>query len=239
MKDWDYENEQWTQLPSHLKHLPIFTRHFDLMNFFFRLAWAAFLNLFFHTYIRLKVSGDFKKLYREHPRLLIISNHSSHLDATSIAAAIPFRYWLNLYIAAAKDYFFSNWLFSAQCLGAIPIDRKDHKGEAITLCINLLRKLERIWLIIFPEGTRSKDGKLQNFKKGISVFAERTNTPILFLYIEGNAELWPKGRIFTKMGSVTIHIGPVHPPAPIDQISRHYREWVKTINPEVLPPAKS
>ena len=238
MKDWNYDNEQWTRLPPHIKHLPLFTRHIDWTSFIFRALWRVFLNFFFKTWVRLTVIGDFEKIYREHPRLLIISNHTSHLDANVIAAGIPFRYWLSLYIAAAKDYFFSNPLFtffSAHCLGAIPIDRRDRKGEAITLCISLLKNLDRIWLIIFPEGTRSTDGMLQNFKRGISVFAERTKTPILFLHIDGNAELWPKGRIFAKMGKVTMHVGPVHPPAPIAKVNEAYRTWVRTINPGILP----
>jgi 1-acyl-sn-glycerol-3-phosphate acyltransferase len=239
MKDWDYENEQWTQLPSHLKHLPLFTRDFDLMSMFIRLLWAWFLNLFFHTYIRLKVVGDFHKVYRENPRLIVISNHASHLDAISIAAAIPVRYWLSLYIAAAKDYFFTNPLFtffSQHCLGAIPIDRTDKRGEAIKLCTSLLTNLKRIWLIIFPEGTRSKDGYLSEFKRGISVFSLRTNTPILFLYIDGNAELWPKSRWFAKMGKLTVYVGPVQQPAPIEEISKNYREWVMTITKKPFRP---
>ena len=238
MKDWDYENEQWTRLPPHLKHLPLFTRHKDWTGYVIRACWALFTFAFFRTWVRLKVVGNFHDIYKNHPRLLVISNHTSHLDANVIAGAIPFRYWLDLYIAAAKDYFFTNPLFtffSAHCLGAIPIDRKDRTGEAITLCISLLNRLNRIWLIIFPEGTRSPTGKLQDFKRGVSVFSERTNTPILFLYIEGNAELWPKGRLFTKMGAVTLYVGPVHPPAQIRPINDAYRAWVKTINPAILP----
>lgn len=238
MKNWDYENEQWTRLPAHLKHLPLFSRHKDWTSYVIRALWAVFLWIFFKTWVRLKVVGSFKEVYKSHPRLLIISNHTSHLDANVIAAAIPFRYWLDLYFTAAKDYFFTNPLFtffSAHCIGAIPIDRKDRTGEAISLCINLLSKLDRIWLVLFPEGTRSMTGMLQTFKKGISVFSTRTNTPILFLYIQGNAELWPKGRIFTKMGAVTLYVGPVHPPAPIAAIDKAYRAWVKTIDPSVLP----
>src|SRR5690242_16879765 len=112
MKDWNYENEQWTQLPYHLKHLPIFTRHFDLVSLFFRLLWWFYLAISFRFYVRLKVRGDFHEIYKTHPRLILISNHSSHLDAVSIAAAIPFKYWLDLYISAAKDYFFSNPIFT-------------------------------------------------------------------------------------------------------------------------------
>ena len=240
MKDWDYENEQWMKLPSYLRHLPLFTRHYDMMGMFVRGIWWIILRqLFFRFYIRLKVKGNFKEMYQNYPRLLVIANHSSHLDAVSIAAAIPLRYWLDLYIAAAKDYFFRNPLFtyfSKHCLGAIPIDRKDRKGEAVELCLTLLKNLERIWLIIFPEGTRSKDGYIQEFKRGVSLFSEKTTTPLLFLYLEGSSDLWPKGRIFAVPGKLTIHVGPVHPPGPIDQIYEHYREWVMRINPDAFKP---
>jgi 1-acyl-sn-glycerol-3-phosphate acyltransferase len=238
VKDWDYDNEQWTKLPSHLKHLPLFNRHYDLAGLMLRALWAVILKYwFFRFYIRLKVKGDFHELYRNYPRLLIISNHSSHLDAVSIAAAIPARYWLDVYIAAAKDYFFRNALFtyfSKHCLGAIPIDRKDQKGEAVDLCITLLNNLERIWLIIFPEGTRSESGYINSFKRGVSLFSEKTTTPLLFLYLDGSAELWPKGRAFAVPGQLTIHVGPVHPPGPIELIYEHYRDWVVRINPDAF-----
>lgn len=238
MKHWDYENEQWMRLPTHLKHLPLFTRHIDVMSIFFRTLWSWVLKYgAFKFYIRLKVKGDFHEIYRNYPRLLVIANHSSHLDAVSIAAAIPFRYWLDLYIAAAKDYFFSNPLFtffSKHCLGAIPIDRKDRKGEAVELCITLLNKLDRIWLIIFPEGTRSKTGAIQQFKRGVSLFSEKTTTPLLFLYLEGPTDLWPKGRVLPKPGVLTLHVGPVVPPGPIELIYERYRDWVTKINPNAF-----
>jgi 1-acyl-sn-glycerol-3-phosphate acyltransferase len=241
MRDWDYENEQWTQLPPHLKHLPLFTRHFDLTSWIFRVLWAIWLKGWaFRFYIRLQVIGDFHKVYRENPRLILISNHSSHLDAVSIAAAVPFKYWINLYITAAKDYWFRNPVFtyfSKHCLGAIPIDRKDKKGEAIKLCTALLDRLPRIWLIMFPEGTRSKDGYINTFKRGVSLFAIRTDTPVLFLYLEGNNALWPKGRPVPFPGALKVHIGPVHPPAKIEDIYEAYRDWVTQINPNAYRPA--
>ncbi len=240
MKDWDYENEQWTKLPAHLKHLPLFTRHFDFTSMIFRALWGIVMKgIAFRFYIRLQVIGDFKKIYREHKRLILISNHSSHLDAVSIAAAVPFQYWLDLYITAAKDYWFRNPVFtyfSKHCLGAIPIDRKDRKGEAIKLCTSLLENLERIWLILFPEGTRSKDGYINMFKRGVSLFAIKTETPILFLYLEGNNELWPKGRPVPFPGVLKVHVGPVHPPAPIEEIYEAYRNWVTGINPNAYRP---
>lgn len=239
MKDWNYENEQWTKLPGHLKHLPLFTRDFDLTSWFFRLIWGLFLKLAFRFYIILRVKGDYKKLYKEQKRLIVISNHASHLDAVSIAASIPFKYWTHLYITAAKDYWFSNpvfTFFSKHCLGAIPIDRKDKKGEAIKLCTSLLSNLERIWLIMFPEGTRSPDGYVKEFKRGLSLFSQKTNTPILFLYIEGNAELFPKGYFLPRPGILTIHVGPVVQPDEIDVINQKYKEFALSINPKAYPP---
>ena len=239
MKDWSYENEQWTQLPTYLKHLPLFTRQKDLTSIFFRFLWSLYLQEFvFRFYIRLKVVGNsYHDIYKKYPKLLIISNHASHLDATSIAASVPKRYWLDLYIAAAKDYFFTNpffTFFSQHCLGAIPIDRKDRKGEAINLIIRLLNDLDRMWLIIFPEGTRSPDGKIQEFKRGVSIFSEKTQTPILFLYIEGNSKLWPKNKKWARPGILTIHVGPVHPPGPIETVYEAYKSWVTSVTPDAV-----
>lgn len=236
MKNWNYENEQWTKLPSHLKHLPLFTRHFDLSALIISIFWGFFLKILgFGIYVRLKVHGSFKDLYKNHPKLLIISNHSSHLDATSITAAVPWLYWKDLYISAAKDYWFRNPLFtffSKYCLGAIPIDRTEKKSEAVTLINTLLTNLDRIWLILFPEGTRSPDGYVQSFKRGVSIFSNSTNTPILFLYIDGNAKLWPKGRLIPFPGRLDIHIGPVLPPTgDIEVVKEAYKQWVLTVNP--------
>ncbi len=242
MKNWNYENEQWQRLPAHLKHLPLFTRHFDFTSYIISTLWSVLLKaVLFKFYVRLKVVGDFHEVYKKHPKLLIISNHSSHLDATSITAAVPFKYWKDLFISAAKDYWFRNpvfTFFSQHCLGAIPIDRKVKKSEAVKLCITLLKDLDRIWLILFPEGTRSPDGYLHNFKKGVSLFSQTTQTPVLFLYIEGNADLWPKENKIPRPGKLTLHIGPVQPPCPIEELQKAYEDWITTINPEMVPDKK-
>lgn len=189
MKDWNYENEQWTRLPTYLKHLPLFTRHIDLFSVFMRFLWSIILqNLVFKYYIRLKVVGNsFKQIHADHPKLIIISNHASHLDATSIAAAIPRRYWLSVYIAAAKDYFFTNpvfTFFSQHCLGAIPIDRKDRKGEAVNLILKLLTDLPRMWLIIFPKEHDHKLGRFKNLNEGFQFLPKKLTLPFYLLTLK-------------------------------------------------------
>ncbi len=239
MKPWTYENAQWTQLPKHLRHLPVLTRHVDTGAWFLSLIWAAFLKgIGFKLYVGLNVVGDYKPLIKKYPKLLLISNHSSHLDATSITASIPFSFWRHLYISAAKDYWFKNPVFSffsKNCLGAIPIDRKEKKHESIELILTLLKKMDRMWLILFPEGSRSPDGYIKNFKKGVSLFSKKTDTPILFLYLKGNRACWPKGKLIPKPGNMKIYIGPVHPPAEIETLSEAYKTWVLSIDPSAYP----
>lgn len=234
--EWDYENEQWTQLPPYLKHLPLFTRHFDLTSKFFRFLWAVFLKLLaYRFYVRIKLHGEFHTIAKNYPKLIVISNHASHLDATSMAAVIPYRYWPQLYVTAAKDYFFGNPVFdffSKHCLGAIPIDRKDKKGEAVKLILTLLKDLDRMWMIFFPEGTRSKDGTIHEFRRGISLFSTETSTPILFLYIKGNSSLWPKGQLLPSPGKLDMYVGPVCPPGNTEMIHEKYCQWVKQVDPE-------
>ena len=107
-------------------------------------------------------------------------------------------------------------------------------ASILNLILNLLTNQKRIWMILFPEGTRSPDGKIHEFKRGISIFSEKTQTPILFLYLDGNTKLWPKGSPWAKPGKLTIHIGPVSEPGPIDEVYQKYKEWVKSINPKAF-----
>ena len=211
MKEWNYENEQWIKLPTHLKHLPLFTRNKDWTSISIRFIWTLILKLFFKIYIRLEIVGDYRALFKKHPKLILVSNHASHIDAITIATSLPLGYLQHLYISAAKDYFFSNPLvtfFSKHCLGAIPIDRNKDPGGSVRLCLDLIRNLERVWMILFPEGTRSASGKIQPFKRGASIFSAETQTPILFLYLQGNHRLWPKGRFFAKPGRLKLLWGP-------------------------------
>lgn len=235
--NWNYENEQWRTLPNHLRHLPLFTRHFDFSSWIIRSIWGLTLKqLVFKFFIRINVIGSFEQTYKEHKKILIISNHCSHLDTVCIASALPFKFWLNFYICAAKDYWFSSPVFSffsQYCLGAIPIDRTGRGREAMQLCLDLLNKLDRIWMLIYPEGSRSKDGYIKKFKRGISVFSQETNTPILFLYLKGTKEIMPKGG-FIRPGKVTLHIGPVQQPDSIEKINKNYKDWVYSIDSHAL-----
>ena len=212
-------------------------RNHNPLSLLMSILWAFFLKcLGFGIYVKIKIHGSFKDIYKKHPKLLIISNHSSHLDASSIAAAVPWKYWKHLYISAAQDYWFSSklmTLFSKYCLGAIPINRKGNKLAALDNISVLFASLDRMWLIMFPEGTRSSDGYIHHFKRGLSVLSEGSQIPILFLYIEGGTSLWPKGVSLPRPGRLNMYIGPtISPTGNIETIQTLYKDWVETINPQ-------
>ncbi len=201
-------------------------------HFFIRALWALFLRLSFKFYMRLKIVGNFKGFYKKYPKLIIISNHTSHLDGPVILSSIPFSHWLDLYILAARDYWFSNWylrFFSKKFMGAIPVERKSNRSGSVQKCLNILNDLKRVWMVMFPEGTRSEDGSLQPFKKGVSLFSQKTGTPILFLYIHGNRDLLPKGKNFPLPGRIWLYIGPIQEPDDIDTIFNNYKNWADGI----------
>ena len=205
-------------------------------HLFIRGLWAIFLRLVFKFYVRLRIKGKFKGFYKKYPKLIIISNHASHLDGPAILTSIPFSHWMDLYILAAKDYWFSTWtlrFFSKHFLGAIPVDREKKKTDSIKKCVNLLIDLKRIWLVMFPEGTRSSDGGLRPFKQGVGLFSQKTNTPVLFLYLRQNRRLWPKGNIFPMPGKMYLHIGPVQEPGNTETIFNNYKKWTEEIEEKI------
>lgn len=199
---------------------------------FSRGLWALFLRFAFKFYVRLRVKGHFKGFYKKYPKLIIISNHASHLDGPAILTSIPFSHWMDLYILAAKDYWFSTRalkFFSKYFLGAIPLDRVQKKSDSVRKCLNLLTDLKRIWMVMFPEGTRSHDGSLKPFKSGVGLFSKKTNTPVLFLYLRKNRRLWPKGKSFPLPGKMYLHVGPVQAPGDTETIFKNYKQWTEQV----------
>ena len=231
---WSYQNKQWVGLSEYTRHLPLVTNYFDLSSFLLRIVWLQILKIFFKFYLRLDVKGeDLKTLTDKYPKLLIVSNHASHLDAIAIASVIPLSGWIYFYTSVAKDYFFSDiWMsfFSKHCIQAVPVERSGYIRQSLKLCIDLISRLNKIWLLIFPEGTRSLDGKVQPFKRGVNLIAKKTQTPVLFLFLKGSFDLWPKGvRFLPPGGKLTIYIGPVWTFDSPKELYDSYKEWIHTL----------
>ena len=121
-------------------------------------------------------------------KAIIVSNHKSNFDYIYIFTKV----WRKQYVLS-KESLYKNWFvrwFFRSCCG-IPVNRDNVSLSTIKECLGVLKK-EKI-LTIFPEGTRNKtEEPLLEFKAGASVFAVKSNSPVVPMYII------KRGRIFKR-----------------------------------------
>ena len=158
-----------------------------------RLVAAAAMRAWLRVYHRFRVSGA--RICRPMARLSMVANHSSHLDALCILAAMPLKKVHRAFPAAAQDYFFVSLprlAFASVVVNALPFDRETHIRQSLALCQKLLATPGNI-LILFPEGTRSATGELGEFKPGIGLMLAGSEYPVVPCQLRGAARAWPKG----------------------------------------------
>lgn len=139
---------------------------------------------------RTKVRG-LEKLPATGPYLLC-PNHVSYLDPFLFCSILPFRVIRDIFILGYTDYFegpISSRLASS--VNIVPVDPNANLTRAMRIAAVGLRK-NRI-LLVFPEGERSFDGNLTEFKKGASILSMELNVPIVPVGIRGTFEAWPRG----------------------------------------------
>ena len=118
---------------------------------------------------------------------VVVSNHTSHLDAPLIIGALPRK--LSRYVAAgaAADYFFDVWWrkgLTSLFFNAFPVDRTGLRGRH-GLATSLLD--DGVPLLLFPEGTRSRTGEMGSFKPGAAALCISRDVPCLPVAIVGAA----------------------------------------------------
>ena len=136
---------------------------------------------------------------------ILTSNHQSFFDIFAFLGYLPIQF---RWIAKAELFRlpFLGWAMTR--IGYIPIERESPK-KAYRSMVRAAEKVKKgVSVLIFPEGTRSPDGKLQAFKKGMLLIALKSQAPILPITILGTAEILPKGKWYTRPGRVRIIIDP-------------------------------
>jgi 1-acyl-sn-glycerol-3-phosphate acyltransferase len=150
------------------------------------------------------------------PPVLFVSNHSSHLDAPLILCSLPPAWRERTAVGAAADYFFDVWWRAASTalvFNAFPIERQG-SGRGTSTARKMIHEGWNI--VVFPEGTRSKDGWVQRFRHGTARLAEETGVPIVPVAIRGAYAAMPRGRSWPRKGRfpITIRYGEPIVPSP-------------------------
>lgn len=145
--------------------------------------------------------------------VLILSNHQSHLDPVLIGLACDRR--LN-YLARQTLFGFLPFRWLIQSLDAIPIDRD---GTGLGGLKETLKRLKRgEMVLVFPEGTRSPDGRLQPLKPGFSALAARAEAALVPVAIAGAYDAWPRRQAFPGRATIQIQFGPPLSPDEVAQL---------------------
>lgn len=166
-----------------------------IYNIFYQLAkWLAEL-----LFSRKVVHPE--RMIEEGPLILAV-NHSSYFDPPLAGTC----YKRGVYYLARKtlmDWPFFGPLFPA--MNVIPVERDGNDMSALREVIKKIR--EGNGVVLFPEGTRSKDGNLQPARAGIGLVIAKTLAPVQPIRIFGAYEAFPKGGGSLKLNPITIVIG--------------------------------
>lgn len=168
--------------------------------------------------------------------IIVMANHQSYLDIPVLYAALPEPFGM-----LAKQELFRLPIFSAAMrnLRCIPIDR-DNVRQSLA---SLRKAAEQIRggnsIVVFPEGTRSADGTLQDLKTGPFYLAEMARVPIVPVGIRGTRRALPKSRVLVRAAQVEVNIGdPIVPgrrgPAERDRLRSEVHAALQALTVEEL-----
>jgi 1-acyl-sn-glycerol-3-phosphate acyltransferase len=164
---------------------------------------------------RVKIEG-LERLLADHRNVVVMPNHSSNLDGPLLFGFIPIDFKAVFKRELTRIPFFSYCLRYA---GLIDVDRSQPEDakRAIQRAVTSLRS--GTCFIVFPEGTRSRDGQLGEFKKGGFVIAIEARSRIVPVAILGARPLLPRGRFAIRPGTVRVRVLD-----PIDAAAYSYEE---------------
>jgi 1-acyl-sn-glycerol-3-phosphate acyltransferase len=165
---------------------------------------------------RLEVRG-MENVPPEGQGVLLASNHQSFLDPVTVG--VPLRREIN---PVARQSLFEFPLFRAliRYLNAFPIQRSTADMAAVREGIRRLRRGDA--LVLFPEGTRTRDGSIGRITPGFALIAQKARVPIVPVLIDGAFKCWPRGNLLPRPGRMSVTFGA--PITPAEQAGRGSRE---------------
>lgn len=222
--------QQWNLEPAHdhgMRHfgrLKSVDRESGLVESALHAVWWRGVKIYLALAHRVRVRG--RENLPAKPPFVLVCNHQSHLDALALTALLPWRQRFRAHPLAASDTFFDSPLksvFSAAAINALPVDRGRVGAHAMEHLRNRL-VTEHCIYILFPEGTRTRDGAICHFKPGVGMLLAGTNVPAVPCHIEGSFEALPPNRHVPRFTPIRIRIGN---PARFEDVSDDREGWAR------------
>ncbi|HUE68558.1 MAG TPA: lysophospholipid acyltransferase family protein [Candidatus Acidoferrum sp.] len=203
------------------------------------LIQRALLLPFTEAMVHPKVEG--REFVRDLERPVIFAaNHSSHADTSLILHSLTDAARDRTVVAAAADYWFKHPLLGnvvSLFLNTFPFSRT---GGAQAQLHSSSRLLKSGWnLVLFPEGSRSPDGRIQEFKPGVGYLAKETGTPVVPVHIQGAFQVMPRHQPLPVPGKVRVRIGKPMTPEPKEgtrEFTARVEKAVRTLSADSRQP---
>jgi len=155
---------------------------------------------------------------------VLISNHQSYLDPMLCGGLIQRRVSF-----LARESLFHHWFFGRmiRSVGTIPVKLGEADISAMRKVINVLKQGRGVCL--FPEGTRSLDGKITPFKPGFGLLCRRGKAAVVPVVIDGAFECWPRHKKLFSHGSIVVSYGKAIPAEQVKNMSNEKLAEVLTV----------
>jgi 1-acyl-sn-glycerol-3-phosphate acyltransferase len=205
--------------------LSAFDRNGSIVHRYCAVPWAK--TILFVCGVKVEVRGA-ENINAASPRIYM-SNHQSYFDIFTLLAALPVSFKFIL-----KQELMKIPLLGWAMKGAryISIDREDGR-KAIISINNAAEKIKNgASVLIFPEGTRSEDGIVGEFKKGGFLLAMKSGCDVVPVAISGSRNVVPKGSRKVNKGTIFLNIGK---PIPLAECSkREMNQFIERVRDEVV-----
>jgi 1-acyl-sn-glycerol-3-phosphate acyltransferase len=142
------------------------------------------------------------------PPFVVVANHNSHLDTAVLVTSLPYRVTRHLAVGAAADYFYGRWWMKAVTslfFNTYPVQRaagpaRSGKGLSKRLIA------QDVPVLIYPEGTRSRNGVMQRFHSGAAALCVTSGVPCVPVVLLGTREAMPVGRGWPVPGRPRVQV---------------------------------
>ncbi len=223
MNEWHYDTARDLELPPNRRHCsPL--RESDLKASVLRLGWLVILRAVLRFWNGLEIQG--LNNLPTGPPFVMVANHCSHLDALVLASALSLRWRDQISPLAAGDYFFAAPPvagFSALVLNALPVWRNRLRGQLHELAGLRARLIEQQAIyIVFPEGSRSRDGQLHAFKPGFATLVAGTTVPVLPCHVSGSFAAMPPDQHALRPRKIRLQLGA---PMTFEHVANRAEGW--------------
>ncbi len=206
MDDWKLEPARDLNLPL-AKRLKSERREGGLIDTLAQISARTLVRVYLKVWHRVSHKG-LENLPSRGP-FVLSANHASHLDAVVLAAMLPWKLRKHTFPLAAGDVFFETPIlktFAAVIVNALPMWRKNVGRHALDDLRMRLIDHDASY-ILFPEGKRSPDGSLLQFKAGVGMLTAGTKAQIVPCYIDGAHKALARLTVIPKFAKITVTVG--------------------------------